>query len=323
METTNASRRIHEIKLLEMYQKSGKQFEIVDNPYEAHIILLGNFDDENGKRILVNPIIRKFPQKCFSISDADITLFLNRGIYTSANNRSLIGWKRIRTGSYTLLSDEFINPFVKEMSGCLTVEKKYLLSFIGRNCHPVRNKILGLAFRRGDVLIEDSSNTFDVWKKNTSEEQKRKHFAEILAQSKFSLCPRGAIANSIRLFESLQVGVAPIIVADSFLFPKGPDWRKFSIIIKEKDIDQLEKIVSSYEANYAEMGALAKQCYENYFSEAAYFNYIVNNCLDIMKSQIIPETWYWRTRHLYLSYLKLKKRLVSEVSEKTARAKNR
>ncbi|HHU08317.1 MAG TPA: exostosin family protein [Clostridiaceae bacterium] len=313
LDNTEKGNRTHENKLLEIYQKSNKKYTLVDNPEEAHIILIGNVDDKTGEKILANPILKKFPEKSFSLSDTFITLFLNRGIYTSANTRSLFGWRRIRTGSYTLLPDEFINPFIKLVSNQLIVEKKFLFSFIGRNCHPVRNRILNLAFQRRDILIEDSSKIFDLWKTNVSKEQKQFRFAEILAQSKFSLCPRGAIANSIRLFESLQMGVAPIIIADAFLLPKGPDWAKFSIIIKEKDIDQLEKIVSSCEANYAEMGALAKQCYDNYFSEDSYFNYVVDNCLDIQKTQIIPEKLYWQTRHLYLSYLNLKKWIIARL----------
>lgn len=313
LDPTENGNRFHETKLLEIYQKSDKKHTIVDNPDEAQIILLGNADDKTGEKILSNPIINKFPQKCFSISDKDITLFLNRGIYTSANNRSVIGWRRLRTGSYTLLPDRFTNPYIAEMSNRTTYKKKFLFSFIGRNCHAIRTKIFNLNYLRQDVLIEDSSSTFDVWKTNVSAEQKQLRFGEILAQSKFSLCPRGAIANSIRLFESLQIGVAPVIIADSFLLPKGPDWRKFSIIIKEKDIDQLENIVSSFEANFVEMGALAKQCYDNYFSEKSYFNYTVDNCIDVQKTQIIPEKLYWYSKHAYLSYLTLKKRIFSRL----------
>jgi hypothetical protein len=316
LDTTQNGNRTHEIKLLEIYQKSDKKYNIVDNPDKAHIILIGNVDDEDGAKILSSPIIKKFPGKCFSISDTDLPLFLNHGIYTSGNNRSFIGWKRIRTGSYTLLPDKYMNPYIGATENVNSISKKYLFSFIGRNCHRVRNQILNLDFSRQDILIEDSSGVFDRWKSNNDEEKKQQHFFEVLAKSKFSLCPRGAISNSIRLFESLQMGVAPIIIADAFLFPKGPDWEKFSIIIKEKDINQLESIVSSYEANYVEMGALARQCYHNYFSEESYFNYIVDNCIDIQKTQIIPEEWYWKMRKGYLFYLKVKKQISSVVYKK-------
>lgn len=323
LDITGKGNRTHENKLLEIYQKSNKKYILVKNPEEAHIILIGNVDDKTGEKILANPILNKFPQKCFSLSDTDYTLFLNRGVYTSANNRSLLGKQRIRTGSYTLYPDQYKNPYIYNVFQQGIVEKIFLFSFIGRDCRSIRNRIFNLQFIREDILLIDSSNSFNLWNKKFSKTEKQRQFVEVLAHSKFSLCPRGINPNTIRLFESMQMGVAPIIVADAFLFPKGPDWGKFSIIIKEKDIAQLEEIVSSHEANYAEMGAMARQCYENYFSEGSYFNYILDNCLDIQKTQIIPEKLYWQTRHIYLSYLKIKKTLVATVNGKKFRAKNR
>lgn len=307
LDNSENGKKSHEIKLREIYKKSDQKHGLVDNAIEADIILVGNVDDENGEKILRNQIIQQFPEKCFSISNYDTTLFLNHGIYTSTSNRSFIGWKRVRTGSYTLLSDNNKNPYISNSYNLGSTEKKYLFSFIGRDCHAVRKQILNLDFERKDILIEDSSKAFDRWKTNDDEDIKQYHFFEVLSQSKFSLCPRGAIYNSIRLFESLQLGVAPVIIADGFLLPKGPNWKDFSIFIKERHVENLESIVQKYEDNYIEMGLLAKQCFEDFFSDESYFNYIVDNCIDIQNTQIIPEEWYWKLRHLYLSYLKLKK----------------
>ena len=66
------------------------------------------------------------------------------------------------------------------------------------------------------------------------------------------------------------------------------------ILLRESQVKDLERIVSSFEASYSEMGLLARKAYEDYPSEAAYFNYVVSICLGILGEQRVPETVYWK-----------------------------
>jgi hypothetical protein len=145
-------------------------------------------------------------------------------------------------------------------------------------------------------LIENSARVFDIWAVQGSDVrlQRQKYYCEMLLRSKFSLCPRGSGPSSIRLFESMQLGVAPVIISDVWRPPRGPRFHEFSITIKEKHVGELERIVRSYESSYREMGALARTAFKDYFSDEVYFNYVVGECMDIMERQRLPEKLYWK-----------------------------
>jgi hypothetical protein len=298
----------HEQNLKRLYELSDKRYLLIDDPAEADIILIGNVREENrGATILMHPLVNRFPTKCFALSDQDHPVFLLHGLYSSSS-RSLLGAGRVRTGAYTLLTDNWGNPFVEAYASCplKPVSKDYLLTFIGRRSHPIRSAVFALQFRRPDVYIEDAS-TFDLWSANTdTKTDRQRYYCEMLLRSRFSLCPRGNGSGSMRLFESMLLGVAPVIISDGWIFPHGPRWSTFSIVIQERHVREIERIVCSYEAGYEEMGRLARKAYDEYFAEPAYFNYVVSNCLAICQGQPVPETLYWRLAPIIVSAYKLK-----------------
>lgn len=298
--------RNQEYKLKELYELSDKRYSLTNSPESADIILVGNAREENwGEKMLGHDLVSKYPDKCFSLSQYDHPLFLNRGIYTN-NTKSIRTLGRVRTGSYALNPDKFLNPYVESHvpSDQDYVQKEYLLTFIGRRSHRVRNTIFHLKFERQDIFVEDSS-AFRLWAPESEEKQERqKYYYDKLLRSKFSLCPRGSGTNSIRIFESMQLGIAPVIISDEWIFPKGPRWNEFSIVIKAKHVRNLAKIVQSYEENYEQMGRLARKAFDEYFAKGVYFNYVVDSCLDIMNTQRIPEAIYWNLNPLIVYVLK-------------------
>ncbi|WP_386685111.1 exostosin family protein [Loktanella sp. R86503] len=48
-------------------------------------------------------------------------------------------------------------------------------------------------------------------------------FRDIMARSVFALCPSGTGPNSIRLWEAVQAGTIPVVLADTYA-PPGPGW---------------------------------------------------------------------------------------------------
>jgi len=88
-----------------------------------------------------------------------------------------------------------------------------LASFIGsRNSHPIRALLFEPALTsRFDVLIE----AIDWWGIARDDTEARvARFAEILARSKFALCPRGLGPSSIRRWEAAYSGAIPVLVDD-------------------------------------------------------------------------------------------------------------
>ena len=298
-------------RLMRLYDNSDKRHSLVSDPDLADIILVGGHGNEITEQeyltlVMDHDILSRFPNKCFTFCIRDIPFALNRGIYESPLN-TLWEFKRTRTGAY---GPETFNPEVRrhEFAEGDYSGKKYLFSFIGRASHPIRSQLVSLNLKRQDAILEDSSN-FSFWKcrDDTERTKREKHYYEVLKHSKFCLCPRGFGTSSIRLFESMSMGISPIIISDDWIAPKGPIWNEFSIIVNERDIKDLEQIASSYEPRYIEMGKLARKAYEDYFSDSRYFNYVVDNCLELKREHLVPESLYWRLRFL----LPLSLRLVS------------
>jgi hypothetical protein len=298
-------------KLRHLHELSDKTHTLVDDPESADIILVVVVrEDPGAKRYLGHDLINKYPGKCFSISDADHPFVLHHGIYASGT-QSLLAAGRIRCGAFTAYNDRFLNPYVQAHvpSPLDSLKKKFLLSFVGRNCCHLRTLIFRLKFERPDIFIEDSSQ-FNLWLgPEAGRRERQKHYYETLLSSKFSLCPRGDGASSLRLFESMQLGVAPVIISDGWIFPKGPRWQDFSIILKQKQLGDLEKIVETHENSYAAMGSLARKAFDGYFAERLYFGYIVANCVDVMRTQRIPEAFYWKLNPSILAFRRARARV--------------
>lgn len=295
-----------------LYDHSDKQYEWSDNPEECDIILIalpgnGTSITDYARSIIALELTPKQIDKAFAISLRRAKpLFLFRGIYESASRYGAGRSDRIRSGAFT---ERAFNELIEEMpvssQDQLYHQKNYLYSFIGRNCHRVRQAIYNLKSNRSDVLIENSSH-FNVWSKTKAEnfEKRLQYYTEVIQSSKFSLCPRGFGASSIRLFESMKLGVCPVIISDEWKLPKGPDWNTCSILINEDHVDEIENILIEKEEDHRELGKQAAENYKRYFSRTTYFNWIINSCLDIQETQKIPERYWWKLRSVhYLIFL--------------------
>jgi hypothetical protein len=106
----------------------------------------------------------------------------------------------------------------------------------------------------------------------------------------------------------MKMGVAPVVIADDWIFPNGPDWKSFALIVKEKDVPQLHQILKSHEGEYKKRGRMAYMAYNKFFSEVNYFNYIIDQMIDIKENQIIPERFFWMCRNITVSYWKIRRR---------------
>jgi hypothetical protein len=276
-----------------LHALSDRRHTFVAAPAEAEIILV-LLPWKDGRQIEIHELVALCPHKCFVVSTTDLPQYTAHGIYSTVSGFWGTFGNRIRSGSYQIGAKRFKNPFIEgEQIGSGTAcSKKYLFSFVGRDCHPTRQALLNIQWQRSDVLIEDSSKTFALWDENRNGQQtvqRQQYFCDLLRQTKFALCPRGVGPNSIRLFEAMKLGVAPVIISDGWKFPLGPRWRDFSIVVPEKQVWELERIVGEREHEYQAMGQRAAAAYEAFFSEHAYFNFLVENCLDIMRRQWLPE----------------------------------
>ena len=91
-------------------------------------------------------------------------------------------------------------------------------------------------------------------------------YLDEITRSRFVICPRGQGTTSHRLFEVLQLGRVPVILADAWVPPQGPDWSACSIRIPERDLALLPGRILEREPMYAAMARAARETWEQWFS---------------------------------------------------------
>ena len=102
---------------------------------------------------------------------------------------------------------------------------------------------------------------------NSDQAQKQEAYVKNIKESLFYLCPRGAGHASIRLYEVMELGVAPVIISDGWIPPKGPTWEEFAIFVKGREVNNLQAILESYEDRALEMGRKAQDAFYAYFAD--------------------------------------------------------
>jgi hypothetical protein len=140
------------------------------------------------------------------------------------------------------------------------------------------------------VLVQDTTD-YAHWNEESkmSKAQAQRDYAEIIARSHFALSPRGAGFGSIRLFEVMEMGVAPVLLSDRYALPKGPDWDGFLIRVREADYARLPEILEARVAESEERGRKARQAWETFFAPEVAFNRLIEQLVEIRQSRGVPE----------------------------------
>ncbi|MBK0368802.1 exostosin domain-containing protein [Flavobacterium agrisoli] len=250
-----------------------KKYVLVDNPRIADLVIFVEHHPGNDPyffEVLKHPTYKLYKNKCYLYHDHDKNLTLIPTISPSVCNSTFN--KKLHY-PFHYLEQISANPNVKYIPDN-DKQKKYLFSFMGASrTYPSARKEIIKCYK-GDENINDTGES-NSWELN--EEDRKKYFekyADILFQSKFILCPRGIGPSSYRLFESMKIGIAPVIISDDWVETKGVDWKSCSIRIKEKDVSKIEHILKSRENEYIELGVNARKNYEMYMSFENQFHFL-------------------------------------------------
>lgn len=161
-------------------------------------------------------------------------------------------------------------------------EKSYLCSFIGAHTEAYRSEIriqldeILRSENQKDVLFELNDEWFFqslVYEKqlkgssyslDRNQFERIRRYNHILSHSVFSLCPEGSGPSSIRLWESLAMGVIPVLFENDWVPPKlnGKKWSDFSINISKQDTSRVIDILRSIPGEKVEEMRLA--CFDVY-----------------------------------------------------------
>jgi hypothetical protein len=278
---------------------------LTDDPAAADLILLAGSFGRDPDYLVKHPLYRAYTDKCAVYTEDDNYLPLAPGVYCSAivDESSRAG----RTASYSYVSARgvYSNPHVAQAD----VMKKWLFSFMGGSTSLLRKRLFNLSFNCPDVFIENTSTYYhwDLTQPDRIDRQRR--YAETLAASHFVLCPRGAGMGSIRFFEVMQAGIAPVLIADDYLLPAGVPWDTFLIRIAEKDIARLPELIEPYLATSPERGRLAREAWANYFAPEREFDAIVAACVRTLHHGPPEEASFRRRQARIIARAELRRKL--------------
>lgn len=254
---------------------------LTDDPAEADIILFAEMGEcgSFAERVRAHPYYRQFPDKCFLFDTPDFFLPILPGLYASLSERHYRA-DHTRTGYYLyVVENAFINH--RPLKG----DEPYLAAFIGsRKNAGVRQRLFEI--ERPDFLLRDTSDVSTRVQYHGELDERAcfwRDYADSMASAKFSLCPRGAGAGSIRLFESMKMGRPCVILADDWHRDERVDWDSFSISVPESEVKRLPEILQSIEHRAGEMGEAARREWEKWYSERVRFHHAVESCLDIKR----------------------------------------
>jgi hypothetical protein len=270
---------LNESELLDLLQdraRHSRQHTLVRQSADADLILLAGSFGAEPDLLLRHPLYLLHPERCAVYTEDDNYLPLAPGVYCSAEIDEHSRAGRIFSYSYVSRTGQFSNPFIGSASA--PPEKSLLFSFQGGSTSLLRKRLFNVRFGRSDVLVENTS-TYYHWDLNQpGREDRQLHYARTLASSHFVLCPRGAGTGSIRLFEVMSAGIAPVLISDSYLLPPGIDWDSFLLRIPEKDISRIPELLTPHLASSAERGRLAQAAWLQHFAPEHEWDNIVDLC---------------------------------------------
>jgi len=266
---------------------------LVSTPEEADIILIVDIH-ETGLNVDLrrNTVWQKWPEKSFAYYEgAEPSRFLH-GLHSSAR-KSWSGGGRFQACAYPLFQMHYPNP-CPSPADLDAVPKDLLFSFAGRASHRVRECLFSISFPGNDVVIIDTSAYNHFYEGEMNREEARTRFWNLTRRSKYGLCPRGAGASSIRLFEMMEAGVAPVVISDDWLPPHGPKWDDFALFVPECEVGSLYQFVKKHETEYVQRGRLARKAWEQFFAPEKYWSFILESVRWIQRYQKHSESIYLR-----------------------------
>lgn len=237
-------------------------FVLVDEGADAEVIV---FENHSSKEIRNNAEFKAWPEKCIIINAEDSPSYFLPGCYAS-NHKTFLNQGRGRTIPYMRMQREGPNRFISVFSNH---PHKYLYAFRGGATSWLRKRLFKMLPRLADNFIAES-NTYYHW--SIDEDYKatkadlQKEYANLLMESLFFLCPRGAGSSSIRLFEVMEAGRVPVIISDDWIPVAGFNWDEFSIRVAEKDIEEIDSIIRANESRAPQLSAKAAEIFNNNFA---------------------------------------------------------
>ncbi|MEJ0036289.1 MAG: exostosin family protein [Gammaproteobacteria bacterium] len=263
---------------------------LTEDPARADCILfVENHPDRDPYffKVLRSPLYREFKRKCVLYHDADMSVTALPTISPSVERWQ---FRRNSKRSVHYIARKCENVAVNSTSPYWTRDRRYLCSFVGSSAtHAVRERLLQSPF--DGVFFTDTAGR-RAWQMSAEEKARYEaDYLRVVLESHFILCPRGIGPCTYRLFESMQLGRAPVIIADEWVEIEGIDWSTFSIRVAERDVGQLERILRARQHEALEMGQTARRVWEEHISPAASLKTLAKAAFAVLEKPYSAADW--------------------------------
>lgn len=149
---------------------------------------------------------------------------------------------------------DFPIPLICKPHGRIDNDRFILANFIGSITHPIRKRMI-------DALPKN-----DMYYIHTDHHEITS-FCSVLAESIFTLCPRGFGLTSFRICEALEQGSIPCYISDEFIIPGHKDFNEYGVLIHSDQINEIDDILKSISVDQiVSKQEAGKRIYEEMFT---------------------------------------------------------
>lgn len=253
-----------------------KKHSVCNDPDLADVIAFIGSSKANFFDITSSALYKKNKNKSVIFYSGDRAIPILPGVYTCLKNSQDVRCRKsLLAGFYLRVTDNDSLDIDENIN-----KAKYLFSFMGSaKNHPVRKQICALKSSRS--YLRDSSVDARQQDDGINGENKDRGilYCGAMTDSKFILCPRGIGVSSWRLFETMRAGRVPVIISDDWIAPNGPRWNKFSIRIKENEVQTIPAVLEENEHRAVELGAIARKEWKYWYSKERVFTTVVDQLI--------------------------------------------
>ncbi len=257
---------------------------LVQDADEADAVLLT--DAAGGpalaKALVTDPSVHRLANKLYIHSEEARPFRLLPGLYTSLPRRA--GNDEIsRAIGYPCWTPSGMNLCIDQGAEYPPERDPDLLySFVGRRCHPVRDRIFEMVHDPHTSVVFDTLRIYRHFAGRVGKPpEAQRSYVDVALRSRFALCPRGWATSTLRVYEMMALGVAPVILADRWVPPRGPDWNRCAVFVPERLAGDLPAILAEREDEWRVMGDAAFAAFKEFFSPERQFRTLTNALADL------------------------------------------
>lgn len=170
------------------------------------------------------------------------------------------------------------------LENIVDISKNLLCSFIGSETHTIRTLLKSISIPNYYIYIKGWDSkvpTHDI-----------EHYINITKRSMYTLAPRGYGRSSFRYFECFLLNTIPIYIYDDINwlpYQDIIDYSKFSIVLHESELCNIESILNSISKESYEKMLLELKNHKHFFNLEYMCEYIIKTLININNIPLLYE----------------------------------